>query len=260
MKLLEVEGLRCSVKPTLQRSFRTEKKIILNSVSIGIEECETVGLLGASGSGKSTLARCIVGLQQPDAGTIFYRGINIFPESRNRRLIPLDLQMLFQASGASLDPLMTVQECLEEGIAAARRTGNDNAHAATVENLLSSVGLSIELRERFPSQLSGGQRQRVAIARALAAHPTLLILDEPTSALDSITGAAILSLLKKLQAERRFSLLLITHDVRTAFMLCNRIAILHEGRIVEEGTSTTVLQSPRHSYTRQLLSDSRINS
>jgi peptide/nickel transport system ATP-binding protein len=254
MFLLEVDGLCYTVRLDSMTSFRRRTKPLLKGVSLFVEEGTSVALLGESGSGKTTLARCIVGLQEPDSGKITYNGINIFPQTRNRDSIGVEIQMLFQASGASLDPSLTVLESLAEGIEI--RAGSGSKSTAEAERLVASVGLSEECLDRLPSQVSGGQRQRIALARALSVAPRLLILDEPTSALDALTSAQLLSLLKSMQTKEGFALLFITHHVQTALTFCDRVAILHNGVIVEEGSSEDLHRHPRHEYTQQLIEDS----
>jgi peptide/nickel transport system ATP-binding protein len=257
MLLLEVNDLCCTLRLDSITSFRKRTKLLLKGVSLIVEGGTSLGLLGESGSGKTTLARCIVGLQKPDSGTITYDGINIFPQAGNRKAIGTEIQMLFQASGDSLDPAMTVLDSLGEGINI--RGGRSSKTIAAAERLVSSVGMSRDCLGRLPSQLSGGQRQRIALARALSVAPRLLVLDEPTSALDALTSAHMLRLLKSIQAEEGFSLLFITHHVQTALSFCDRVAVLHDGVIVEEGTSEDLRRRPRHEYTHQLLRDSRIS-
>lgn len=259
MALLEVTNLSTSVRTGTSAGFRTTRKLVLDSISFSIEEDESFGLLGESGTGKSTLARCIAGLQHPDKGEIIYKNINLFPQKDNRRRFPLELQMVFQAGGASLDPTMHIEECLLEGTAA-QELSSSKQDDTTPNSLLDSVGLRPDLLSRYPVQLSGGERQRVAIARALAAKPRLLILDEPTSALDLLTQAEIISLLQSIRQKERLSLLLITHDVKLALFLCDRIAILNQGKIVDQGTMSQLLTSHKHPYTAQLFADSRISS
>ncbi len=256
MLLLEVNNLSCSIHPLF--AFRRKAKPILIGASLAIEEGQSVALLGGSGSGKTTLAKCITGLLQPDAGTIVFNGVNIYPKVANRKSVGLEMQMLFQSATASLDPAMMVADSLLEGINARGEDTREEQQMETAGGLLSSVGLQKEVLDRFPHQLSGGERQRVALARALAVSPRLLILDEPTSALDALTSAHLLALLKSLQVERGFAILYITHDVQAAFSLCDRAAVLHGGRVVEEGTTTDILGRPRHVYTTQLLRDSRL--
>ncbi len=257
MFLLEVNGLCCSLRSDSAHSFRKKAKLVLKGVSLLIERGRSLALLGESGSGKTTLARCIVGLQKPDSGTIAYNGVNIFPHMENRKTIGVEIQMLFQASGASLDPCMTVLDSLAEGVTI--RAGKSSKTLAEAERLVSSMGLSNDCLGRLPSQLSGGQRQRIALARVLSVAPRLLILDEPTSALDALTSAQLLRLLRSMQAKEGFSFLFITHDVRTALSYCDRVAVLHNGVIVEEGSSEDLHRHPQHQHTQQLWNDSGIS-
>jgi ABC-type glutathione transport system ATPase component len=229
---------------------------VLDGVSLTIEEGTSMALLGESGSGKTTLARCIVGLQKPDTGTIVYRGINLFPETENRKSVGAEVQMLFQASGASLDPCMTVLDSLSEAINV--RGGQRSRTRAAAEESVLSVGMPRECLERLPSQLSGGQRQRIALARALSVVPRLLVLDEPTSALDALTATQLLRLLKSMQEKKGYSYLLISHHVQTALSFCDRVAVLHNGVIVEEGSSKDLRKHPRHEYTRELFKESSV--
>jgi peptide/nickel transport system ATP-binding protein len=258
MPLLEVKDLRYTPRLDSIAGFREKRRLLLKGVSLRVDEGATVALLGESGSGKTTLARCIAGLEVPDSGTLTYNGVNLFPRTENRKTIGTGIQMLFQASGASLDPCMTVLDSLAEGIRA--RAGKSSGIAAEAGALLSSVGLSGDCLGRIPSQLSGGQRQRIALARALSVAPRLLVLDEPTSALDSVTSAHLLQLLTSLQANEGFSILLITHDVKRALSSCDRVAVLHDGVIVEEGSSEDLHRHPRHDYTQQLFRDSWISA
>jgi ABC-type glutathione transport system ATPase component len=257
MPLLEIEDLRYTLRLDSIGTFRKGRRLLLKGVSLGVEKGASVALLGDSGSGKTTLARCIAGLVKPDSGTITFSGVNLFPQTANRETAGAGIQMLFQASGASLDPCMTVLDSLAEGIT--QRAGRSSGIDAEARALISSVGLSRDCLGRLPSQLSGGQRQRIALARALSAGPRLLVLDEPTSALDTLTSAHLVRLLRSLQASEGFSLLLITHDVKTALSSCDRVAVLHDGVVVEEGSCEDVRLHPRHDYTRQLLRDSRID-
>jgi ABC-type glutathione transport system ATPase component len=257
MLLLEIDQLCTSLSTGSITSFRRKRRPLLTGVSFRVEEGTSVALLGESGSGKTTLARCIVGLQKPDSGTITFSGINLFPHAENRAATGTGIQMLFQASGASLDPCMTVLDSLAESFTA--RGGNRSQTAAESERLMSSVGLSRDHLGRLPSQLSGGQRQRVALARVLSVAPRLLVLDEPTSALDALTADQLLRLLKSMQEKEGFSLLFITHHVQTALSFCDRVVVLHDGVIAEEASSEDLARHPRHDYTRQLLEDSGIS-
>ncbi|MBX2992107.1 MAG: ATP-binding cassette domain-containing protein [Bacteroidetes bacterium] len=259
MPLLEVTNLSTSVRISSFAGFRIVRRLVLDRISFSIEGDESFGVLGESGTGKSTLARCIAGLQQPDSGKILYKGVSLFPQKAHRSQFPLELQMVFQAGGASLDPTMSIEECLLEGIAA-QELSSSKQDAVTPDSLLDSVGLRPELLSRYPFELSGGERQRVALARALAAKPRLLLLDEPTSALDLLTQAEIISLLQSIRQKEQLSFLLITHDVKLALFLCDRIAVLHQGRIVDEGTVNELLSLHNHPYTAQLFADARLSS
>ena len=257
MLLLEIDRLRCTLRPGSTLSFRRKPRLLLKGISLQLAEGGFVALLGESGSGKTTLARCIAGLQAPDSGTITYRGTNIFPQTKNRKATGVEIQMLFQASGASLDPTMTVLDSLAEGITI--HAEPSSGIIAIAEELVSSVGMPKECLSRLPSQLSGGQRQRIALARALSAAPRLLVLDEPTAGLDILTSLHILHLLKSIQGKEGFSVLLITHQVQTALSLCDRIAVLHDGLIVEEESAEVLHRHPRHDYTKRLLRESGIS-
>lgn len=257
MLLLEVKNLFCTIEHKSVARFFSQKKPVLKGVSLSIEEGTSVALLGESGSGKTTLAKCIVGLQQPDSGVISFKGMNIFPAAANRAAAGVEIQMLFQGASASLDPAMTVLDSLIEGITARGGKHSRASAMAEAEHLILSVGIPGECLGRLPYQLSGGQRQRIALARVLSVGPRILILDEPASALDVLTAAQLWQLLKALQMKQGFSMLYITHDVQTALSSCDRIAVLHNGVIVEEGPAANLQKHPQHHYTVQLLRDSR---
>jgi peptide/nickel transport system ATP-binding protein len=234
MLLLEVTTLECSAPAGLFPGWRKGRRSILRSVSFGVEESSTVGLVGPSGSGKSTLAQCIAGLQLPDAGSITLAGTNIFPNVRNRKLIGTSIQLIFQDPGASFDPKMKVMDSMLE---AAMLRSRHNHRADITEELgllLRSVHLTPAVLNRLPRELSGGQLQRLAVARSLLTRPRLLVLDEPTSALDVVNQVALLCLLRSLQLEFGFSILYITHDLIGANAFCDKIEVLSEGTIVEE--------------------------
>ncbi len=225
---------------------------------MALEEGVTLGLVGPSGEGKTTLAKCVAGLLAPQKGTIAFRGRNIHPEVKNRKVLGPAIQMLFQGGGSSLDPLMLVGDSLAEA-ASVRRHGNGAGRNITgMRELVCSVGLSEKVLQKYPLQLSGGEQQRVALARALAVAPELLILDEPTSALDFLTQEQVLAMVKERQSECGYSLLCITHDVPLALRFCDRIALLYGGRIVEEGTCGGVITRPAHPLTKQLLLDCKV--
>jgi ABC-type glutathione transport system ATPase component len=252
--LLQIEHLKCSVSATRESRFLRKRRIVLGDISLAMKEGMILGLVGESGSGKSTLARCIAGLQRPDDGIIRFKSVNLFPQERNRARFPAEIQLVFQAGSAALDPMMTVRACLMEGIEAQHHAGAPDPDETLCE-ILEAMALEKNVLNCFPPQLSGGQRQRVAIARALAARPSLLLLDEPTSALDVITQRQVLKLLHHLQEGLHLSILLITHDIGLAMSICNEIAVLHDGTIVECAEPHALASSPQHHFTRQLLRD-----
>ncbi|MFB8387562.1 ABC transporter ATP-binding protein [Microbacterium sp. NPDC055910] len=217
----------------------------VDDVSLTVPDGEVLGLVGESGSGKSTLARASVGLTPLHAGRILLDGRPI-DVRRGRR----PLQMVFQDPYSSLDPRMTIgasiAETLPRGLTRA-------AQRLEVERLLELVHLDPARAGAYPSQLSGGQRQRVAIGRALAGRPDVLIADEITSALDVSIQGAILNLVRELQAELGLSMLFISHNLAVVRYVASRVAVMHGGRIVEEGPAAEVLSHPRDEYTRELL-------
>ena len=232
---------------------RQPKRAAVEEVSLAIHPGETVGLVGASGSGKTTVARLLLGLVKPDTGRILIgdRDWTALTE-RERRAERRRIQVVFQDPLASFDPRYTVARVLEEAIGAGPDASlrNRRDHAA---DLLRQVTLSPDLLDRRPIELSGGQRQRVAIARALAPRPELLLCDEPVSALDVSVQAEILALLDDLKTRLGLACLFISHDLGVVRRVSDRVAVMHDGRIVEEGAADQVFAAPRHPYTRELL-------
>ncbi len=213
---------------------------------------ETLGLVGESGSGKSTLARCIVRLVQPEAGEISFHGTNLRTLSRTAwQPYRKRIQMVFQDPFASLNPRRRVGEIIADGPI----THGTPRHAAIARaaELLRLVQLDPGAIDRFPHEFSGGQRQRIGIARALAMEPELLIADEPVSALDVSVQAQVLQLLADLRARLGLTMLFITHDLRVAAQVCDRVAVMQGGAIVEQGATGAVFSAPTHGYTRALL-------
>jgi oligopeptide transport system ATP-binding protein len=226
----------------------------VDGVSFSIAPGEMLGLVGESGSGKSTVANCVMRLLDPTAGTIKLKGRDITRLSR-RRLRPLrrEMHMVFQDPYSSLNPRLTTGQIVGEPLrlhGLARGADLDRR----VADLFDAVGLRPELRYRYPHELSGGQRQRVGLARALSVTPSLLVADEPVSALDVSVQAAILNLLGDLQQDMGFSCLFITHDLATVEFLCDRIAVMYLGKIVEFAPRRELFAHPKHPYTQALLS------
>ncbi|MCC7271919.1 MAG: ABC transporter ATP-binding protein [Alphaproteobacteria bacterium] len=222
--------------------------------SFALRRGETLGIVGESGSGKSTLARILVRLLGADAGTVRLAGVegNLLALG-GRRLKPVRrrIQMVFQDPFASLNPRRKVHQIVAQGLLA---HGVDPGTARQrVDELLRLVGLDPAAAERFPNEFSGGQRQRIGIARALALEPEVLVADEPVSALDVSIQAQVLALLAEIRDELALAMLFITHDLRVAAQLCDRVAVMRRGEIVEIGATADVLFAPRHEYTRLLL-------
>jgi peptide/nickel transport system ATP-binding protein len=226
----------------------------VDGVSFSIAPGELLGLVGESGSGKSTVANCVIRLLEPTEGTIRLKGDDITHVSR-RKLRPLrhQMHMVFQDPYSSLNPRMTCGQIVGEPLRI-QRLARGSALDRKVIDLFDSVDLRAELRFRYPHELSGGQRQRVGLARALSVSPELLIADEPVSALDVSVQAAILNLLRDLQAGLGFACLFITHDLATVEYLCDRVAVMYLGKIVETAPTGELFASPKHPYTQALLS------
>jgi oligopeptide/dipeptide ABC transporter ATP-binding protein len=226
----------------------------VDGVSIRVAAGETLGLVGESGCGKSTLARCVLRLVEPTRGRVVLddQDLTALPEEALRRR-RRDIQMVFQDPTASLNPRLSVAATVEEPLALhTPLTGA--ARRGRVDEVLEEVGLGAGLRDRYPHQLSGGQRQRVNIARAIATHPRLVVLDEPTSALDVSLRARVILLLAELKRRMGMTYLFISHDLSTVRYLCDRVAVMYLGVLVEEAPAAELFDHPAHPYTRALLS------
>jgi ABC-type oligopeptide transport system ATPase subunit len=252
--LLEVERLRTWFpvrSGLLQRTTGWVKAV--DDVSFRIAAGETLGLVGESGCGKTTVGRTILRLIPPTGGKVLFRGRSIFelsgPEMRTLRR---EMQIIFQDPVGSLNPRMRVGRIVGEPLLVHGLARGDDLRAR-VKGLLERCGLWAEAADRYPHEFSGGQRQRIGIARALALNPRLIVCDEPTSALDVSIQSQILNLLDDLQDEFGLSYLFISHDMAVVHHLCDRIAVMLDGRIVEQGPRDQVINDPQHDYTRSLL-------
>jgi ABC-type glutathione transport system ATPase component len=249
--LLECRGLT-KVYPQSRRGTGAHPPA-LEDVTVGVARGECLGLVGESGSGKTTLANCLAGLLGPSAGTVSYLGEVISARRATRRFPRVQgIQVVFQDPASSLNPRRTVGSVLAE-IIRVHSLRNKGEVPTRVRELLGLVGLDEATARRRPRQLSGGQQQRVAIARALAFEPRLIIADEIVSALDASVQAQILNLLADLREQLGLAIILVTHDMSVARHLCDRIAVMRAGKIVEQGQADQVLLSPQHPYTQELL-------
>ncbi len=233
-----------------------ERQMVLKDIDFRIYPKQFTALVGESGSGKTTLARIISGQLRPLSGHIYLNGREISQlTAHQRRKARLGMQMVFQDPYSSLHPLQKIGRQMEEPLLVQGHFSREERRRK-VEEMLAAVGLDPEVAERFPQNLSGGQRQRAAIGCALITRPQLLIADEPVSALDLSVQAQILNLFQRLRRDFDFACLFISHDLDVVRYLCDRVAVLHDGVIVEEDKAQRLFAGPRHPYTQQLLSAS----
>lgn len=242
---LNIEDVRVSFHRTGQ-----EPVVAVDGVSLTVPAGGAVGLVGESGSGKSTVARVITGIQRPDSGVVTLDGAALPP--RRTRAQHRAVQLVFQDPYSSLNPRRTVRSMLRELLAVHGLARGSDADRRCAE-LMEQIGLPEAALDRRPSAFSGGQRQRIAIARALAVEPDVIVADEPVSALDVSIQATILELFARLRAELGVSLLLISHNLAVVRQLCDQVAVMNGGQIVEFGERDQIFSAPQHEYTRTLL-------
>lgn len=255
--ILGIEGVR---KAFVNRSLADRllarpgtRTLALDDVSLSVAPREALALVGESGSGKTTLAHSLVGLVKPDAGSVLLAGEEILRASREDRVgLRRRMQLVYQDPYTSLNPALPIGEAIIEPALVHRLVSREQAPARLAE-LLDQVGLSAGLATRRPRALSGGQRQRVAIARALAAEPEVLIADEAVSALDVSVQGQVIRLFARLQQELGLTLVFVSHQLATVAQLCERVAIMYRGRLVEIGPTSEVFAAPRHGYTATLI-------
>ncbi len=226
----------------------------VDNASFDLFKGETLGVVGESGCGKSTLARCVIGLYQADSGNVVFKGKDIAKQTgKELKAMRRHMQMVFQDPFSSLNPRMRIGESVGEGLRA-HNIMPEKERRDFVHQLLEDCGLPADSYDRFPHQFSGGQRQRVCIARALSLKPDLIIADEPVSALDVSVQKQILDLLASLKEKYNLSYLFISHDLRVVSQICERVLVMHKGKIVEQGNTIDVFNKPKHEYTQHLLS------
>jgi oligopeptide/dipeptide ABC transporter ATP-binding protein len=253
--LLEIRDLKMyfPVKGGVFMTAKAQCKAV-DGVSLVIRPGETLGLVGESGCGKSTLGKCIVRLNQPTSGQILFDGVDLAPLGRSQmKPHRRHIQMIFQDPADSLNSRHSVGNILEEPFIV-HGIGDDAERRRRVGDLLRTVGLPASAAERFPFEFSGGQRQRIGIARAIALNPQLVVCDEPVSALDVSIQSQVLNLMLDLQRELKLSYLFIAHDLAVVKHISDRIAVMYLGHIVETAAAEEIYRSPRHPYTRALIS------
>ncbi|RXT53724.1 ABC transporter ATP-binding protein [Bosea sp. Tri-44] len=251
---------RFETRPGVLRGFGVKLGLVqpppavmaVDEVSLTVPRGEALGLVGESGSGKSTLGRMAAGIYAPSSGTVRFEGWPVMSEGQEARKLTTRIQTIFQDPFASLDPRMRIGDGIAEGPLAHSLVGKAGARDY-VRDWLAAVGLDPAFADRYPHQFSGGQRQRVAIARALAMQPDLVVCDEPVASLDVSIQAQIINLLMRLRAELGLTLIFISHDLSVVRHLCDRVAVMYRGRIVEEGPAGEVYDNPQHDYTKRLL-------
>jgi ABC-type glutathione transport system ATPase component len=233
---------------------RQEYLRAVDNLSIDIKEGEVLGVVGESGSGKSTLARCVLKLQKPSSGKISVFSNDIFKMNRKQtKKFRKNTQVVFQDPFSSLNPRMTVSETLLEPLKVFFQKTTKNLSTKKITNCLEDVGLNAAFLGRYPHELSGGQCQRIAIARALISEPKLLICDEAVSALDASIRSEIIELLLKLKRDKKLTMLFIAHDLAVVNKICDRVVVMHHGKLIEQGETKKIFQHPTNQYTKDLL-------
>lgn len=233
---------------------RSEVHLVLKDISLSLKENRILGLVGESGCGKSTLCKVLLGIEKPTSGTVLVNGQDVARLSKVRfKELRRVMQVVYQDPYGSLDPRMNVRQLIGEPLDIHGLYTEKEEREKILKELLDGVGLSAQYLARYPHEFSGGQRQRVCIARALALSPKILIADEPVSALDVSVQAQILNLLKEIKRKHQLSMLFVTHDFAVARFLCDEIAVMYQGTIVEQAETEELFARPRHAYTKQLL-------
>ncbi|HEY4200276.1 MAG TPA: oligopeptide/dipeptide ABC transporter ATP-binding protein [Devosiaceae bacterium] len=225
----------------------------VDNVGFTIRRGETLGLVGESGSGKSTIGKLVARILAPSSGRVLFDGHDLAGlDAAGSRELTRQIQVIFQDTLGALNPRLTIGHQVREGLDI-HQIGDAARRDETAKAMLAKVGLAPELFSRYPHELSGGQRQRVVMARVLLLEPTLIVCDEPVSALDVSVQAQVINFLEDLQKRHGLAYLFISHDLRVVRQICDRVAVLYLGRIVEQAPRTSLFQNPRHPYTRSLI-------
>ncbi|MBL8672824.1 MAG: ABC transporter ATP-binding protein [Alphaproteobacteria bacterium] len=251
--LLRVRGLARHFPIRNALGLRRGSVKALDDVSFDVRPGETLGVVGESGCGKSTLGKTLAGIHRPTAGSVLFEDAEIAPlQGAARRVVARRLQYVHQDPGASLDPRWTIRRSLHEPLIV--HSGLSEAEREQrVRGILREVGLPPDRLDSYPHELSGGQQRRVGLARILTLQPRLVVLDEPTSGLDVSVQATVLKLFRSLQRQFNLTYIFISHDLAVVRMMCDRVAVMYLGRIVELGPTDAIFKDPRHPYTRSLL-------
>jgi ABC-type glutathione transport system ATPase component len=227
--------------------------VALDGVTFSVDAGHNIGLVGESGAGKTTLLRLLLGMMSPTSGELLFDGSPLWRRDRERmRHFRRSVQTVFQDPYSSLDPRQNVARSVSEPLRSLGIATGGTAHAL-VADALHAVGLPEDAASRYPHEFSGGQRQRIAIARAVVGHPRVVLADEPVSALDMATRIQVLELLQELGVRNGLTVVMVSHDLSAVAALCSRVVVLQHGRVVEQGQTSAVLQSPAQAYTRRLL-------
>ena len=253
--LVEIKNLSKSFDDSFFTENTKNSVMAVDDVSLSIKEGQSFGLVGESGSGKTTIAKMVVNLFKPSSGDIYFDSVNVTKIKKNKDLLKFrkQIQMIFQDPFSSLNGRLKVKEIIAEPIKLHNPDIKSNDLDSYIHDLLESVELTQQSAFRYPHEFSGGQRQRISIARALATQPRLLVCDEPTSALDVSIQAQILNLLKDLQEQLNLTILFISHDLPVVRQMCDKIAVLKDGKLCEVSETEELFRNPKHNYTKELL-------
>lgn len=238
----------------LEKSYNSSTKVLKN-VSFSLAPSEIIGLIGASGAGKSTIGRILANLETADNGSILFQNQQLVKmPSKKRRKLSEDIQMIFQDPYSALSSRLTVKELIEEALIILKLEPSKTIRLELIKDALRLVSLDPDhYLERFPHELSGGERQRVGVARAIVCNPKLIIADEPTSMLDTSLRLELIVLLKSLNEKKGTAFIFITHDIALTQNFCQRLIVLNQGQIVEQGATDKVILHPEHDFTKKLL-------